>query len=103
MLSKQSAFDEISHCQEQDFIRAKVDGVHIYNCYARPPLSWEDFGELLQNLASDAVNRNRKIIAGDFHAWSTDWGSKRTKARGKLVVDTMELELSERVKIRESE
>ncbi|KAL7723066.1 hypothetical protein ACLKA6_018416, partial [Drosophila palustris] len=39
-------------------------------------------------IALDTQDKSPVIIAGDFNAWATDWGSSRTTPRGSILLDT---------------
>lgn len=38
-------------------------------------------------MARDARRVHPKVVAGDFNAWAEEWGSKKTKARGKSLLE----------------
>ncbi|XP_043069587.1 uncharacterized protein [Drosophila bipectinata] len=46
------------------------------------------FTHILDEIAQDARHRSQVVIAGDFNAWSEDWGSTRTNARGRTLQET---------------
>jgi hypothetical protein len=68
---------------------ALIKGVHIYSCYAPPSDSPEQFEEMIDLLVSHARGRRPTIIAGDFNAWATEWGSRVSNSRGRTVTDAM--------------
>lgn len=68
---------------------ARVKGVHWYSCYAPPSDSPEQFEELLDTLVNHARGRRPTVIAGDFNAWATEWGSRTSNPRGRAVIDAM--------------
>ena len=49
----------------------------------------EEFTDLIDKLVEDSRERSPVVIAGDFNAWATDWGSKWTNRRGNELLDTM--------------
>ena len=89
-LTGRQAFQEIS-TQVEGFVRARINGIHFYSCYARP--SWTDieFQTLLDRIVADARERDRVIIGGDFNAWAVEWGSRRTNARRRLLLESFAL------------
>ncbi|CAB0041842.1 unnamed protein product [Trichogramma brassicae] len=40
-------------------------------------------------MAEEAQGKRPLIIAGDFNAWSTEWGSSETKPRGVILLDAL--------------
>ena len=61
---------------KKGFVRAKLGNVHFYSCCAPPRLDMEEFADLIDRLVEDARERSPVVIAGDFNAWATDWGSR---------------------------
>ena len=61
---------------KKGFVRAKLGNVHFYSCYASLSLEMEEFTDLIDRLVENARERSLVVIAGDFNAWATDWGSK---------------------------
>ena len=72
---------------QKGFVRTKLGNVHFYSCYARPSL--EKVTDLIDRLVEDARERSPVVIAGDFNAWATDWGSKWINRRGNELLDAM--------------
>ncbi|XP_041632474.1 uncharacterized protein [Drosophila kikkawai] len=70
------------------FVRANVGGTWLYSCYLAPSLSLESFGRILDELSIDLRGRSNAVVGGDFNAWATEWGSSRTNARGRAVLET---------------
>ena len=70
-------------------MRTKLGNVHFYSYYAPPILEMEEFTDLIITLVEDATERSPVVIAGDFNAWATDWGSKWTNRRGNELLDAM--------------
>lgn len=79
-------FEEIADKTNVGFVRCKINGIHVYSCYARPSATVEEFEVYMQKLVADAQNRNPLLIAGDFNAWATDWGSRETNERGNILL-----------------
>ncbi|KAH8294430.1 hypothetical protein KR054_002016 [Drosophila jambulina] len=71
------------------YARAKLQATTIYSCYLAPSLPIDEFREIVQEIAQDARGRSPVIIAGDFNAWSTAWGSTRTTQRGTIILDAL--------------
>lgn len=80
-------FQEIMTNKEDCFVRAKVNGVHLYSCYMPPSMSQKEFENVLARLVADARNRCPVAIAGDFNAWAVEWGSRETKRRGQALLE----------------
>ena len=72
-------------------VRAKFDGIYYYSCYAPPSLTMDEFLDFLDQLIDDAKSHNSVAIAGDFNAWATEWGSRKTNARGQALLEAMSL------------
>ncbi|XP_023318094.1 uncharacterized protein LOC111694380 [Trichogramma pretiosum] len=68
---------------------AKVEGLYIFSVYAPPRLSNEQFEALLYRLERETAGKRPAVIAGDFNAWSTVWGSRRNTARGNMLLECM--------------
>ncbi|KAM8706168.1 hypothetical protein ACLKA7_010449 [Drosophila subpalustris] len=49
----------------------------------------EEFKAALDDVVEDALGKSPILIAGDFNAWCTDWGSKRKNQRGLILADTL--------------
>lgn len=43
----------------------------------------------MERLARDTNDYNPKIIAGDTNAWTEDWGSRETIARGRVLFEAL--------------
>lgn len=71
-----------------DFVRAKVDGIHIFGYYHSPNTEWEVYQASVDRLASSARGLTPMLIGGDFNAWSTEWGSSETNTRGRGLLET---------------
>ena len=62
---------------------------NFYSCYALPSLEMDKFTDLIDRLIENARERSPVVIAGDFNAWATVWGSKWTNRRGNELLDAM--------------
>jgi len=71
------------------FVRARVADKWIYSCYLAPSLQLSAFIAVLDELVDDARGRPGLVIAGDFNAWATEWGSLVTNARGRALLETL--------------
>ncbi len=69
------------------FTWANISGIYFFSCYAPPSSSIIDFENFLLELALETRGKSPVIIAGDFNAWSTAWGSRRTSHRGRLLLE----------------
>ncbi|XP_070068041.1 uncharacterized protein [Drosophila takahashii] len=69
------------------YVRTKLNDLWVYSCYLPPSWSLKDFSEAIDNLVIDASLHSPAMVAGDFNAWATEWGSAYTNARGKIVVE----------------
>ncbi|XP_066907687.1 uncharacterized protein [Halyomorpha halys] len=49
----------------------------------------EDFENLLDRIVLEASCHNPTIIAGDFNAWGTEWGSGITNRRGEVLLEAL--------------
>lgn len=77
-----------SNEENAGFVRAKINGIHFYSCYAPPRLTIIEFQTLLDHIVADAENRTPVIIGGDLNAWASEWGRRYTKTRGEKVLET---------------
>ncbi|KAL7298855.1 hypothetical protein TKK_0007965 [Trichogramma kaykai] len=53
-----------------------------------------EFSALLANVVEEAQGKRPLIVAGDFNAWSIEWGSSETKPRGIILLDSSIIDLS---------
>jgi len=61
----------------------------VFSCYWRPGTTLQEFALFLGHL-EDAIREmgDRKVVlAGDFNAWNTEWGSRVNNPRGCLLSD----------------
>jgi len=60
-----------------------------FSCYWRPGTTLQEFDGFLGHLedAIRARGNGKIILAGDFNAWSTEWGSRVNNPRGLLLTD----------------
>ncbi|XP_066905816.1 uncharacterized protein [Halyomorpha halys] len=69
------------------FVWAKIRHLYLYSCYAPPNTTTEEFQGLIDLIVLDARGRRPVVIAGDFNAWATEWGSQSTNRRGEILLE----------------
>ncbi|XP_011309475.1 uncharacterized protein [Fopius arisanus] len=74
---------------EWGFVRAMVAGIHVYSCYAPPRRTAEELTVFLDRLTNDARQHSPVAIAGNFNAWTVDWGSRVTNTRRQALLEAM--------------
>ncbi|KRF85670.1 uncharacterized protein Dvir_GJ26004 [Drosophila virilis] len=73
------------------FARAKCGRIYVYSCYIPPSIPLAEYTAIIEDIAQDAHGKSPVIIAGDFNAWATEWGSSRTTPRGTILLDIFAL------------
>ncbi|CAB0028827.1 unnamed protein product [Trichogramma brassicae] len=73
------------------FAWARIGGIFFFSVYAPPRLSEREFSALLANITEEARGRRPLVIAGDFNAWSTEWGCRETRPRARPSCSTRSL------------
>uniref|UniRef100_A0ABD2WJS0 Endonuclease/exonuclease/phosphatase domain-containing protein n=1 Tax=Trichogramma kaykai TaxID=54128 RepID=A0ABD2WJS0_9HYME len=63
----------------------------FFSVYAPPRLSHIEFSTLLVNITKEARGKRPLVIAGDFNAWSTEWGCRATRPRANILLDSLAL------------
>lgn len=71
---------------ESYFIRAKVNNMYIYSCYLPPSMDIGEYERTIDKLVKEAITTKPNVIGGDFNAWATEWGSRYTNRRGKILL-----------------
>ncbi|KRF80923.1 uncharacterized protein Dvir_GJ26920 [Drosophila virilis] len=71
------------------FARAKCGRIYVYSCYIPPSIPLAEYTAIIEDIAQDAHGKSPVIIAGDFNAWATEWGSSRTIPRGTILLDIL--------------
>lgn len=71
----------------EGFVVVKINDVYVCSCYAPPRWKINEYEEMLDNLTRVLLNKSPIVIAGDFNAWATEWGSKQTKRRGQSTLE----------------
>ncbi|CAB0029769.1 unnamed protein product [Trichogramma brassicae] len=69
------------------FTRARINGIYFFSVYAPPRLADAEFTALLTNIIEEAWGKRPLIFAGDFNAWSTEWGCRETRRRATALLD----------------
>lgn len=72
------------------YCMAVIGGVTYCSVYAPPRWTVVEYESMLIGLTADLAGRSKVVIGGDFNAWSTQWGSRSTNARGRLVMEFLE-------------
>ncbi|CAB0045376.1 unnamed protein product [Trichogramma brassicae] len=75
-------------CREQGVAH---DHASTGRVYAPPRLAHVEFSALLTNITEKARGNRPLIIAGDFNAWSTEWGCRATRQRATTLLDALAL------------
>lgn len=70
-------------------MRTKMYGLYIYSVYLAPSMPMDCYERTLDRLVADARSKSPCLKAGDFNAWTTDWGYPSTYSRGQAVIDAM--------------
>ncbi|KAL7294440.1 hypothetical protein TKK_0012437 [Trichogramma kaykai] len=70
---------------------ARIGGIFFFSVYAPPRLSGIEFSALLENITEEARGKRPLVIAGDFNAWSTEWGCRATRPRAPILLDSLAL------------
>uniref|UniRef100_A0ABD2WFB5 Endonuclease/exonuclease/phosphatase domain-containing protein n=1 Tax=Trichogramma kaykai TaxID=54128 RepID=A0ABD2WFB5_9HYME len=73
------------------FTWARIGGIFFFSVYAPPRLSGIEFSALLANITEEARGERPLVIAGDFNAWSTEWGCRATRPRAPVLFDSLAL------------
>lgn len=74
---------------EEGFVIAKVNGVFYCSCYAPPRWSIDRFDRMLDRLTDALTGKTPVVVAGDFNAWSTQWGSHESNRRGQDLLEAL--------------
>ncbi|CAB0040802.1 unnamed protein product, partial [Trichogramma brassicae] len=69
------------------FTWARINGIYFFSVYAPPRLADAEFSALLANIIEEARDKRPLIVAGDFNAWSTEWGCRVTRWRATALLD----------------
>ncbi|CAB0041846.1 unnamed protein product [Trichogramma brassicae] len=69
------------------FTWARINGIYFFSVYAPPRLADAEFSAFLANIIEEARDKRPLIVAGDFNAWSTEWGCRVTRRRATALLD----------------
>ncbi|CAB0028826.1 unnamed protein product [Trichogramma brassicae] len=61
--------------------------LRFHDVYAPPRLADAEFSALLANIIEEARDKRPLIVAGDFNAWSTEWGCRVTRRWATALLD----------------
>ncbi|KAL7290334.1 hypothetical protein TKK_0016029 [Trichogramma kaykai] len=73
------------------FSWARIGGIFFFSVYAPRRLSDAEFSVLLANITEEARGKRPLVIAGNFTAWSTEWGCRATRPRATILLDSLAL------------
>jgi len=61
----------------------------VFSCYHRPGTTLQEFARFLDELEVAIRDRGacELLVAGDFNAWSVEWGSRANNPRGCMLSD----------------
>lgn len=80
---------EVVFRAEEGFVIAKINEVYVCSCYAPPRWTLDQFNQMLDQLTDELTDRRPVVIAGDFNAWASEWGSRRTNPRGRSLLEAL--------------
>ena len=80
---------EIVSTSNEGYAVAKVNGVYYCSCYAPPRWSTEQFARMIDRATGELIGLSPLVVAGDFNAWATEWGSRRTNQRGRILLEAL--------------
>ncbi|CAB0040786.1 unnamed protein product [Trichogramma brassicae] len=76
--------------QSRFYTWAQIAGIYFFSVYAPPRLSIGEFASLLASIVDEARGKKKPVLlAGDFNAWSTEWGSSESRPRGEMLLDAI--------------
>ncbi|XP_070855029.1 uncharacterized protein [Drosophila suzukii] len=97
-LGWQSSNKELWAAPWKPIVKGFQNGIHQsedqrYNILQllAPSVHISEFRPIMQEIADDARGRSPILIAGDFNAWSTTWGSASTPQRGTILLEAVAL------------
>uniref|UniRef100_A0ABD2W988 Endonuclease/exonuclease/phosphatase domain-containing protein n=1 Tax=Trichogramma kaykai TaxID=54128 RepID=A0ABD2W988_9HYME len=74
---------------EEILVEHDIYAVHMSLENSLKRLSHEKFIGLLNNIVDEARGRTPVLVAGDFNAWVTEWGSRETRPRGRALLNAL--------------
>ena len=81
------SFQDTIDSTQRGYVRAKLENIHFFSCYAPPSEDTKDFIGFLDRLADDAKKYSSVAIVGDFNGWAVDWGNKKTNSKGHALLE----------------
>ncbi|CAB0040001.1 unnamed protein product [Trichogramma brassicae] len=72
--------------QSRFYTWAQIAGIYFFSVYAPPRLSIGKFASLLASIVDEARGKKPVLLAGDFNAWSIEWGSSESRPRGEMLL-----------------
>uniref|UniRef100_A0ABD2W8R2 Endonuclease/exonuclease/phosphatase domain-containing protein n=2 Tax=Trichogramma kaykai TaxID=54128 RepID=A0ABD2W8R2_9HYME len=83
----------LNHCEvAQDLLCDTISKLRIDVAILSPPrLSEMEFSAFLANITEESRGKRPLFIAGDFNAWSTEWGCWTTRPRAPILLDSLAL------------
>jgi hypothetical protein len=82
------ALDAIGPTSDNGFRWVETMGTRIYSCYRSPNCTIDEFADYIDRLFSSVrTSAVPVIVAGDFNAYSPEWGSPDENQRGSLLAD----------------
>lgn len=74
---------------EEGFVIAKINGVYFCSVYAPPRWPLARYDQMLDKIVDHLAGLSPIVVAGDFNAWSTQWGSRVTNTRGQNLLEAL--------------
>lgn len=81
--------EAVSSAEEDGFVIAKINGIYFCSVYAPPRWTLDRFVQTLDKILDKLSGLNPVVVAGDFNAWSTQWGSRTTNTRGLNLLEAL--------------
>ncbi|KAK9730942.1 Endonuclease-reverse transcriptase [Popillia japonica] len=84
------------HTKGNGYVCLKWKSWCLLGCYCSPNVDLQEFGSFVGSITSELRSTNLEaVIAGDFNAKASMWGSPVTDARGEYLMEwAAELDLS---------
>ena len=71
-------------------IAAQIGGFVFISCYAQPRRPEDEYENFLAAVQLEASFHSHVVIASDFNAWHTEWGSARNNQRGENLLQLIQ-------------
>ena len=85
----QFPIQELVSASPVGYVIVKINGTFFCSCYAPPSWSIDKYNRMLDKLTDELTGRSPIVVAGDFNAWATDWGSRCTNTRGWSLLEAL--------------